>query len=1104
MLKLILGRAGFGKSRRIRELIEQTGKDSGGQILIVPEQFSFETERAAAEFKGKSESFEVLSFSRLCDIVFKTYGGVCTESIDDAGRMIFMSAAAEQLSDKLTVYKKIMKHPDFIKSMVSTVKEFKNCSVSPELLKTVSAVITDGSLKKRLSEIALLYEGYDALINKNFSDPLDNISRACTLLDGKDFFRKKTVFIDAFKGFTEQQLNLIKRIIISADRVYITLPCDRPGLRDPDIFFSVRKTARQLMKMCEEQNVAYEQPEILSQNRRHSPVLKAMESVVFAGEEGEIPENNGCITVYSADRKYDEVDFAASEISRLVRNEGFRYREISVIAKNADEYSTAIETVFSRHGIPFFLDARRPVSGLPLMLSAKSALEVVLTGYSTEKILSCLKCGIGPLCDEEIFELEDYCFLWKIERRDWKSPFFKNPRGMEQEFTDSDKQTLRHLNDLRKRAVEPFLKLESELSKAASFKDCCAALFGFFENGNTAKRLQKLSESFRLDGDAETADLNERSWDAFVSALDRIALLCGQNPADVKSFYSLFSNLLSLLDMGSAPKGMDQVGVGSAARMRPSAPRAVFILGANDGVFPGLSSSGGLLSDLDRAKLLKAKLPVADRSAKGLCEEGFLFYTAACAPSERLFISYVSGTDGFPSPPVLQIENTFGITPLNSESREKIIDCEYSAFESLCKSYRLGGAKSGALNKFFKEQNPSRLNSLEAFLNRFDTDISEQSALRLFSEHIKVSPTSVENYHRCGFMYLCRAGLGARLKKPVEIDSQSRGTLIHHVFEKMFLKFGSKGLSALSDEQMKDEVNGLVYDFMKTRMGCDKIEGSLEYSLENTELLLCMIIAHMAREMSDGKFVTLRCELPIGRGTDDSIPAFSVPLEKGRDVSVNGVVDRLDVYEDGGKLYFRVVDYKTGKKSFLPDELKYGLGLQMLIYLFAAQDYFSKAGKTAVPAGVLYMPAREAGISDGQSADDLDKQLRMKGIVLDDEKIIEAMDPGRTGRYIPVSFSTSKSGFGNILSSSYSSIASEKFFKKTKEQITEILAQMGEDILCGKFPADPLDSDGNSGCKYCDYSSVCPHSGQTVHRSVPKLSVKQRKIILQGGEPDEQ
>ena len=173
-------------------------------------------------------------------------------------------------------------------------------------------------------------------------------------------FSAKDRFYRRIQGLYRAAAQPYKRIIISADRVYITLPCDRPGLRDPDIFFSVRKTARQLMKMCEEQNVAYEQPEILSQNRRHSPVLKAMESVVFAGEEGEIPENNGCITIYSADRKYDEVDFAASEISRLVRNEGFRYREISVIAKNADEYSSAIETVFSRHGIPF---SRRPPSG---------------------------------------------------------------------------------------------------------------------------------------------------------------------------------------------------------------------------------------------------------------------------------------------------------------------------------------------------------------------------------------------------------------------------------------------------------------------------------------------------------------------------------------------------------------------------------------------------------------------------------------------------------------------------------------------------------------------------------------------------------------------
>ena len=150
-----------------------------------------------------------------------------------------------------------------------------------------------------------------------------------------------------------------------------------------------------------------------------------------------------------------------------------------------------------------------------------------------------------------------------------EKPFSKNPRGMEQEsyrLGQTDTSAPKRPSKARRGAV---FKARERAFESGIFADCCAALFGFFENGNTAKRLQKLSESFRLDGDAETADLNERSWDAFVSALDRIALLCGQNPADIKSFYSLFSNLLSLLDMGSAPKGMDQVGVGSAARMRP-------------------------------------------------------------------------------------------------------------------------------------------------------------------------------------------------------------------------------------------------------------------------------------------------------------------------------------------------------------------------------------------------------------------------------------------------------------------------------------------------------------------------------------------------------
>ena len=64
-------------------------------------------------------------------------------------------------------------------------------------------------------------------------------------------------------------------------------------------------------------------------------------------------------------------------------------------------------------------------------------------------------------------------------------------------------------------------------------------------------------------------------------------------------------------------------------------------------------------------------------------------------------------------------------------------------------------------------------------------------------------------------------------------------------------------------------------------------------------------------------------------------------------LSVTGKVDRVDGWLKNGKLYLRVVDYKTGKKAFDLADVRYGLGIQMLLYLFALQRY----GGSAVPAG---------------------------------------------------------------------------------------------------------------------------------------------------------
>ncbi|MFQ9894729.1 MAG: PD-(D/E)XK nuclease family protein [Lachnospira sp.] len=52
---------------------------------------------------------------------------------------------------------------------------------------------------------------------------------------------------------------------------------------------------------------------------------------------------------------------------------------------------------------------------------------------------------------------------------------------------------------------------------------------------------------------------------------------------------------------------------------------------------------------------------------------------------------------------------------------------------------------------------------------------------------------------------------------------------------------------------------------------------------------------------------------------------------------MQGKIDRIDICEDDNNVYVRVVDYKTGKSDF--DLLKtfYGLKLQLVTYMKAAQ-----------------------------------------------------------------------------------------------------------------------------------------------------------------------
>ncbi len=122
--------------------------------------------------------------------------------------------------------------------------------------------------------------------------------------------------------------------------------------------------------------------------------------------------------------------------------------------------------------------------------------------------------------------------------------------------------------------------------------------------------------------------------------------------------------------------------------------------------------------------------------------------------------------------------------------------------------------------------------------------------------------------------------------------------------------------------------------------------------------------------------------------------------EAGEELRVVGKVDRVGGWLKDGKLYLRVVDYKTGAKRFDLAELRYGLGLQMLLYLFTLRDE-GESSSAAIPSSrraSLYLPAREKLLNLPRNASEeeieraMHKELQRSGMVLNDPAVLHAME----------------------------------------------------------------------------------------------------------------
>ena len=1121
MLYLILAAAGGGKTTHIMNLIEQFSAGGRKKLsLIVPEQFSFTSEKMMLGRVGAKAmaDIDVHSFTSLGEMLVGRPALHERRRLSDSAKAVLMKTALESVKDKLTLYGKHASRRSVISEFVALSSEFKQNSLSTDSVRLALAQSENSLLKMKLADIVTVLDAYDAAVEGSYFNPDDLLTELCDILPDTDYFNGRIVFIDGFRGFTAQEYKILSHMLQKATAVYVTLCTDNLDNSDDEteLFAHTKRTAKRLIETAKKNGTPVAKPQYLSMRskfnnfppqlqRFNSPELAALEKELFSPTPNVYEEECNNITLCKAPDIYSECEFIACTAKKLIREKGYRCRDIAVIARDSSGYEAPLRGALKKCGIPVFEDSRQPVDVSPVIALLSSAISIAASGFDTETLMRYLKTGLAGFDTDEISDVENYSYLWNLSGGAWLSEWSQNPRGFGEEINEDDKSELEKLNDIRKRIVSPLYSLRENLKDTTGTK-AAEAIFAFLEKINAPENIRTLAVSLENQGETGLAIELDRMWEVVIDLLDSLEALTAEKNTDAKEIADTLELMLGVQTVGNLPQGLDEITIGSADRIRTASPKIVFIAGANNGVFPALPFTGSALTDKDRRKMSEMGIELSDFGEYKLAEEKLIAYTAFCCASDMLFVCCpernAKGEQLAPSELYTKIKVLF---PSCEEILTQELDGLYFvegadlAFEQLASNKQKNNVLYSSLNTVFskKEGYGGRIAALDRAAGSREFRIEDKKvAQTLFGRDMYMSASRVESFYRCPFAYFCRYGIKAMPRKIAELDPMQRGTVIHYALEMLLTTYDRDKLMNMSRAELLEFFDKLLTEYMNSRLDGANRSSRFIYLFKKLISSVCDVAQRLIKELSQSKFTPVEFELEIG---GEDVPSYEVPCSNGK-VVVSGSVDRVDEAVINGKKYVRIIDYKSSGKDFALSDVVQGLNMQMLIYLFALWQNGGKKLGEFTPAGVLYCSAKSPIVSVDRTADEaaLEKEIQKKcgmtGIILNDVDVVIAMDENLSGLYAPAKMTK------GALSGSLIGL---KQLEKLKNKADKILAEMADALHSGEIPARPsYGKNYEKVCEYCEYKSVCSYEEDIPVRELIDDKLETVLEILEKGDEE--
>ncbi|WP_367925170.1 PD-(D/E)XK nuclease family protein [uncultured Ruthenibacterium sp.] len=1065
MLQLILGLSGTGKTGRILALMKARALAGGQSILVVPEQFSSSAETMVYRTLGdRLGSFvEVYSFTSLAELFLKTFGGVCVPTLTDAARAVAVRRALDVLGDEAQNYHRHRRSTGFCNLCAEAIKELKIAGSAPEDVLRVAGQGTDG---EKLRELGLLFAAYEKIIAGSSMDPSDRLTVGAQRMD-VSFLKDKEVFIDNFDGFTAPQYRILEKLI-QAKQCTVALCCD--GMADHDagmgLFSPVKMTAQRLRRIAGRVGVEVAAPKILKEDLRHkdAPGLLAVSQVLA----GDTAENCCAENVYltPAQNVYAECKAVACRIASLVRNEGYAYKDIAVICRLLDDYDAPVRYEFGLAEIPCFTDRTDTMEHTSVAAFLNAALELLSKGLTTEPLLRLLKTDLCGYTATQIANLENYAYTWRLKAAEWRAPFEKNPSGFGAQMTEEEQHLLQEVNQIREQVVcrvETFLKQAKGKNAAEISRQLYFLLVAFGADQETIR----IAQEFEDHGDLARSEAMYRTWDEAMQLLGEMEQLLGQDEVTASEYAELFLLLVRSRDLGHVPETQDAVMLTTADRMRLDSPKICFVLGVSEGQFPKLAGASGLLTHADRDLLVNNGVQMPGGYENRTLLEQMFFYRALTAPSQRLYISYISPeSGGAPVSAALSPVMELSVKPDRLEFFELAPTCA-AALDLYGSQYRDDTPQTASLAQALAQEQMAveSLAAMNSAAHPAPMKAKDTSAMeKVIGRHLRLSPTRVEQYYRCRFSYFLQYVLKIKPRRRAELSPMESGSLIHYILEQVMRQAGAEFVN-MPQEKLLKLADRIADDYVKENMPEASVR--FAYLVRRLKRSVGNLLCYLQKEQAQSSFHPMAFEQPIGDG-EGAVRPLTLKTPDGHTVQVVGQVDRVDVMCREGRQYVRVVDYKTGSKSFSLDDVYCGLNTQMLLYLFTLCQNETHL-ENPVAAGVLYLLSDPApGSVTREQAADI-PLYKVDGLVLNDEVVLRGMDKQASGLFVPVSFL--KSGAPRTSSK----LAHLEKIGNIQRHVEQLVIDMAKELYEGDIRAVPLRNATHCPCDNCDYRAVCRH-----------------------------